>query len=495
MDNLQKWREQIIKLNNSDEFKQLSRHYNKKSFFNILGISRKENIHSNFLHWLLSPDESHELGDFALRRLLELAVLVKNKLQADNSELQFPDEIEDIVICGGYSLDRIKCDREHVTTSGDRLDLFLSFVFRTEQTDKLLNIVIENKVKSKEGKEQTAVYYEYGQSEEGESIYLFLSPLSNSDFEAQCHPDCKCKKFIGLNYQYLVDYVLEPCLTECGAADGKVFIEEYLRALSQPSLQFEEYDGGEIIMAISAKERELLRKFWEKNKDLLVAALSAHADNMEPEEGESVRAGLQAIRKAGSKDYSTYSFNGENYNKRRLVLAVVKKYVEDKLGITADDLKKAFDNEQLKIFVSAAEAKEIEERTGYSRHFIDETINFADGDELAVSNQWGSAGIGKFIETAEKLGYKIKPLNQTEEVRIYIQAKMQEAQSQGQKHLVILAGDVIRDKLDGNYQKSSIVCRAMNSIKLDGDEVLYSSDSGMSSGLKIQYDLTTREFE
>ena len=141
-ENLQRRREQIINLNNSEEFKLLSRYYKKKSFFNILGISRKETIHSYFLHWLFSPDESHELGSFALRRLLELIVLVKNKLQFKNEQLQFPENIEDTIICGGYILSQIECERERATTQGDRIDLFLSFDFNSEQTDRRLNIIL-----------------------------------------------------------------------------------------------------------------------------------------------------------------------------------------------------------------------------------------------------------------------------------------------------------------------------------------------------------------
>ena len=266
-ENLQRLREQIINLNNSDEFKQLSRYYKKKSFFNILGISRKEIIHSYFLHWLLSPDESHDLGDFALRKLLELIVLVKNKLQNQNEQLQFPADIEDTITCGGYTLDKIECERER-TDNSERLELFLSFDFHSEQMDKRLNIIIENKVKSREGTEQTKRYYDYGESLDGESVYLFLSPLPNSDYESMSEPVCECKQFIGLNYQYLVDYVLEPCLSECAMSDAKVFIEEYLRTLSQPSLQIDDFDRGGVIMTVNSRERDLLLSFWENNKNL-----------------------------------------------------------------------------------------------------------------------------------------------------------------------------------------------------------------------------------
>jgi len=415
---LQKLREQIIKLNNSDEFKQLSRYYKKKSFFNILGISRKETLHSYFLHWLFSPDESHELDDYAIRRLLDLTVLVKNKLQAENEQLQFPSDIEDILICGGYSLDNIVCERERTTTAGDRLDIFISFDFHSDRMDCRINIILENKVRSNEGKEQTNRYFEYGESLEGESIYLFLSPVSNSDFESSTHPVCECKKYIGLNYQYLVDYVLEPCLSECTINDAGVFIEEYLRTLSQPSLQFDDFDGGDIIMAVSSREKELLLNFWENNKDLLTAALNALADNpaLEKEERDSIHESLRAVSKVSGKDYSTYLFDGQKFGKGRLVLAVVKKYVADHPGISFDALQGAFSDPRIKVLATVADAEEVLNRTNRRRHFLDDIITLGE-TRIAVSSEWGAGNIGAFIELAGRLGYSVEPVKQTEEIK------------------------------------------------------------------------------
>lgn len=488
-ENLQRLREQIINLNNSEEFKQLNRYYKKKSFFNILGISRKETIHSYFLHWLFSADESHELDDFAIRRLLELIVLVKNKLQSANDQLQFPEDIEDTIICGGYTLDRIECERERATNQSDRLDLFLSFDFHSEQMDKRINIILENKVKSKEGKEQTKRYYSYGEGLDGESVYLFLSPLSNSDYESSTHPVCECKHFIGLNYQYLVDYVLEPCLSECAVSDAKVFIEEYLRTLSQPSLQFDDFDGGEVIMAVSSRERDLLLNFWENNKDLLTAALNALADNpeLEQEERDRIRESLQAVSKSSSRDYTKFQFDGQAYAKNRLVLAVVKKHVENNPDIKMQELTQAFTSPMLPVIIAPiAEAREVAERTGHRRHFVDEPIILADA-EIAVNNQWGAGGIETFISLAEGLGYSIESLNQTDEIRGWIRTMLRDAKERGDEYLDIVAGEIVRGNLQGNYQKSAMVCSAMKSVMRYVDEVLNSPPSGKGSGLKIRY--------
>ena len=413
-DNLSKRLEQIITLNNSDEFKQLDQYYNKKSYFSILRIARSEVHHDNFLLWLFTPSECHELGDFALKRLLELLVLVKNKLQVSNNELQFPDNIEDNIVCGNYTLENILCDRQHVTDKRRFLDLFISFDFINNdepEKERKINIIIENKVGAKEGPNQTNDYYTYGENLEGETIYLYLSPIPNSEYEELTDPSCECKHYIGLNYQYLADYVIEQCLSECTTINSKVFIEEYLRALSQPSLQ-DENNGGEIIMAVSTREKELLRNFWKSNKDLLTAALNALADDpeLEPECRDKINEIVPILNSASNRDFSKYSFEGAIYPKNRLVLAVIQKYVADNQNITIKELKQVFSDPKLKleILVPLSNARDIIERTGKRRHFAKEGefINLSDG-EFAVSTEWTSELFNIFVEIAERLGYII----------------------------------------------------------------------------------------
>lgn len=68
-------KEQIIKLVNSNSFRELSSFYTQNSFFNILNISRKETAHSDFLAWLFNPNSNHELGSYALCKLLETIII------------------------------------------------------------------------------------------------------------------------------------------------------------------------------------------------------------------------------------------------------------------------------------------------------------------------------------------------------------------------------------------------------------------------------------
>ncbi|MDJ0845055.1 hypothetical protein [Crocosphaera sp.] len=116
-------------------------------------------------------------------------------------------------------------------------------------------------------------------------------------------------------------------------------------------------------------------------------------------------------------DRTKYKFKDNIYGKNRLVLAVVKDYVENHPNIQYSELKTAFpDNLQgskFGVILTLEEAKKIQETTGYKRHFIkdEQVINLANNLKIAVSTQWGIGNIHNFIQTAKKLGFKIEPVS------------------------------------------------------------------------------------
>lgn len=104
------------------------------------------------------------------------------------------------------------------------------------------------------------------------------------------------------------------------------------------------------------------------------------------------------------KDYSKYLFIGQEYNKRNLVLAVIKHHIEKK---------------QIKHFSTLIESfpqtlrggylyKKLEDITDKNRYFSQQhdILEFNDGC-YAVSNQWGAGNIDAFIDQARSLGYDI----------------------------------------------------------------------------------------
>jgi hypothetical protein len=119
----------------------------------------------------------------------------------------------------------------------------------------------------------------------------------------------------------------------------------------------------------------------------------------------------QRQHRISDKDYTKYEFNGEEYNKRKLVLAVIKYWIEKNNPLDLDALVSSFPQELHAggLFVSVEIAKDIYTRQGIQRHFLkdDELIHFENGTWFALSNQWGKGGIDKFIAHAKGLGLEI----------------------------------------------------------------------------------------
>lgn len=119
-----------------------------------------------------------------------------------------------------------------------------------------------------------------------------------------------------------------------------------------------------------------------------------------------------------AKDRTQYKFNDNLYGKGRLVLAVIKQYVEDSPNITFAELERNFpkscQSASLKgegilgVFTTLEKAEEIA-LNGRKRHFLgmDEKIQLESGVVIAVCNQWGVGNVDKFISRAREFGCQI----------------------------------------------------------------------------------------
>lgn len=116
-----------------------------------------------------------------------------------------------------------------------------------------------------------------------------------------------------------------------------------------------------------------------------------------------------------SKDYTRYLFQGNDYNKRKLVLSVVHWWIRENNPQSIDELLSAFPKglRRGEMFISVNKAEEIYNRQGIYRHFLgeDETIQFPDGARFAISNQWGKGSIENFIEHTKKMGIEIEEID------------------------------------------------------------------------------------
>jgi hypothetical protein len=112
------------------------------------------------------------------------------------------------------------------------------------------------------------------------------------------------------------------------------------------------------------------------------------------------------------KDYSKFLFKNQEFNKGRLVNAVVRAYVGSNPDLTFSQLKSKFPDliqGSFGVFDTHSKANDIYERWGHKRHYIKEieTIKLQD-QTISTCTQWNPDNIKRFIDYANKLDMKIQ---------------------------------------------------------------------------------------
>ena len=189
--------------------------------------------------------------------------------------------------------------------SKDRIDIHIVCDVKGVNEIDQFEFIIENKVGSKEGDEKlnpisaSDKYSEcYNSSKQTEryvlgtryadekkpdfignpsrlyQFYVFLTPISSvrlsSYDELEEDETCASEFFIHINYQDIVDYIIEPALSSNNLSDRvRVFLNEYLNNLSMPCEEDDEKNTKKntkkntIIMATYNQDIETIKKLWE----------------------------------------------------------------------------------------------------------------------------------------------------------------------------------------------------------------------------------------
>ncbi len=365
--------------------------YHSGNIFGITKVSRLEQMHSNFISWLLDSNGSHSLHTFPLLQLIMCMEFLKDKTDNANSRLDLNlvrKFYEKGFIIGA------EVDREI-----ENIDIHI--LVKTK--DKILPIVIENKVKSKENgksKDQTVQYFKWSEDKYNDKnkyyapIYIFLFPEYKSKVKQKDY------HYLRMTYQELVDYVIEPSLYLCADSESKNNIKIYLQCLSYQ----DDNEKGDCSMAISSEEKRILDDFIKENKNLLCSVLNELSDEVD----SSV---LNKITKT-FRDYTTYKFDEKVFNKTRLVHAVIQKFVDDNNITNIDDLKRAFPDEiqgsKGVVKLDSEVSKKDRGEGGQKRYLVDAPITLYSGETVLVCSQWGIDNIVNFIKAANDAGYLIE---------------------------------------------------------------------------------------
>ncbi|WP_345081766.1 hypothetical protein [Nemorincola caseinilytica] len=133
-----------------------------------------------------------------------------------------------------------------------------------------------------------------------------------------------------------------------------------------------------------------------------------------PQEQEELIEPIQQVEervaRSAGRDNTKYKFNGQEYGKGPLVLAVVKKYVEDNPDTTFKQLKEVFpDTLMPRWHVFRNEQEAIALSAKKPRYFLKQPIKLKGQKEpILVTNQWTAALIDKFLPVIKSVGYKVR---------------------------------------------------------------------------------------
>ena len=268
----------ILKLVNSIDFQELNSYYNEKTIFSALNVERNENRHSAFIAWWLNPKSEHGLGDLPLKLFLRL--LATKRLGESTFGIDgFDGAFYSRVLAGNYNialLEDIEVEKNVGkicnNNSKDRIDIWTVLELSYEEDDdvirRIIPVVIENKIYSGEGKKQTLRYFyaasSYPRTEGVEQMPMCVLLTVGSK-------DPSCSQFSNITYQELLTYVIEPLVSSV-APDSVQFVESFIRNLGRPALTDDKYYG---VLAVSRKEKSMLQKVVENNREIFDVAFAS----------------------------------------------------------------------------------------------------------------------------------------------------------------------------------------------------------------------------
>ena len=292
--------ELVNKLYIDDNYIKWKQYHDDKNIWNILNRTTDEMSHSKFLAFLLDSSRNGTIDKYALQQLLRLLVICNIQSNNKNKVLS---KYQNTILSNFniVSIDTILCEKADRQA---RYDIFIKLLLDGSP----VTLIIENKVTSLENVGQTKKYSDYAKDYDN-PILVYLSvkeEVVNEDF-------------ITINYQQLLDNVIQPALSVCHDDKTKMLIEDYIRILSR-------VDGekGIKIMAISKEEKQLLKDIYDNNQELIMQMFEAISGELDGKEKEA----LQLLNEHTANRNTKWSYSGEIMTSKALVRCIIKEQLQ-----------------------------------------------------------------------------------------------------------------------------------------------------------------------
>ena len=404
----------IIKFNLDESINDLKRYYSTPTTWEIINQSRKETRHTQFLAWFFgNKDFNADPNAGPIKKLIVL--LLKWANMQENAA--FDEELENSIYSQSLSILSYNVIAEYpifiertsegtpAYEEGD-IDIVVRCVARVNNMVRNINIAIENKIgapettkcfdkdgirQSKPNKKntetilyQTEAYYQYitEKYKDDINLFVFLKP-TDCNLEDVERAECKCDKYIQINYQEILDNIIQPVSDQKDISVENMYrLKDYIKTLGKPAETDDDTNNKNIIiMAMEQKERELLTTFFKNNEDLIRAAINALGDE------ELSKSMAKVERKSRSKN--TYSINGKGCFS---MYEVLEKFVEFRLADTSVSVQNI--DKEIAGFISSkrVNVSDTQERPVFQEGKKPHGTFTFNGREIRYTKQWSDGG-------------------------------------------------------------------------------------------------------
>jgi hypothetical protein len=222
------------------DFELLELELAKQNIFDILRISRAEIRHSNFLAWLLDPNESHNLGRYFLRRFLMDIFRDKRNPNVDLADV-----------------DRLDYQNVEIRREWENIDLAVIFPNTA--------IIIENKVDASDSEDQLQKYKARAESSFADKDHLHFVYLTP---DGDLPRDIKSQDlYVPYSYGQLIASLETIVSVYCDTMNSKTrtYIEDYIASVRRSILGKDK--ASELALKIYLDHKDALDFIFRQRPD------------------------------------------------------------------------------------------------------------------------------------------------------------------------------------------------------------------------------------